>query len=62
MQGGDKREEEKTEEEKMQWKEMKEWGGEGMTETNASTLTAVLHFQRDRHKIEDQKSNKPLKD
>lgn len=62
MQRRDKREEEKREEEKRQQKEMKGWGGEGMTETNASPLTAVLHFHRDRHKIEDQKSNKSLKD
>lgn len=33
-----------------------------MAETNASPLTAVLHFHRGRHKIEDQKSNKSLKD
>lgn len=42
-------------------REMKGWG-EGMTETNASPLTAVLYFHRDRHKIEDQKSNKSVKD
>lgn len=33
-----------------------------MTETNASPLTAVLYFHRDGHKIEEEKSNKSLKD
>lgn len=60
MQGGDKREEEKRGREEAT--ERNERMGEGMTETNASPLTAVFHFHRDRHKIEDQKSNKCLKD
>lgn len=37
-------------------------GGERMTETNASALTAVLHFLTDRHKIEAHKSNGSLSD
>lgn len=35
-------------------------GGEEMTETNASALTAVLHFLTDRHTNEDHKSNESL--
>lgn len=37
-------------------------GGEEMTETNASALTAVLHFLTDRHTNEDHKSNESLQD
>lgn len=43
-------------------KKCKDGRGDETTETNSSPLTAVLHFQRDRHKIEDQKSNKFFKD
>ncbi len=38
----------------------KDGGGEEMTETNVSALTAVLHFLTDRHTNEDHKSNESL--
>lgn len=43
-------------------KRHRDGGGEGVTETNAPALTAVLHFLTDRCKIEDQKSNESRED